>query len=65
MEMSKGNSLDSYVKQTKMLFFFFYKIREQEDRINPVWGLVPVGGRRMWGKGVWGEHGANTVHTCM
>jgi hypothetical protein len=30
MEMSQGNSLCSYIKQTIMSFFFFYKIREQE-----------------------------------
>jgi hypothetical protein len=37
MEMSQGNSLCSYLKQ-KCYFFFFYKIREQEGRIGPVWG---------------------------
>jgi hypothetical protein len=30
MEMSQENSLYSYFKQTKLSFFFFYKIREQE-----------------------------------
>jgi hypothetical protein len=30
MEMSQGNSLCSYFKQTKISFFFFYKIGEQE-----------------------------------
>jgi hypothetical protein len=46
--------------------FFFCKIREQEGRTGPVgeeewcrgggWvgALVPVGGGRMWGKGVGG-----------
>jgi hypothetical protein len=38
MEMSQGNSLHSYLKQTKMsFFFFFYKIREQEGGTGPVW----------------------------
>jgi hypothetical protein len=32
MEKSQGNSLYRYLKQTKMPFFFFYKIREQEAR---------------------------------
>jgi hypothetical protein len=54
MEMPQGNSLCSYLKQTKMTFFFCYKTGEQEDRTGPVWGLVPVGGR-MWAKGVEGN----------
>jgi hypothetical protein len=38
MEMSQGNSLCSYLKQTKMLFFsFFYKIREQQGVTGPAW----------------------------
>jgi hypothetical protein len=54
MEMSQGNSV-SYLKQAKMSFSFFYKIREQEGRTSPgrgggMGGLVPVGGRR--GKGI-------------
>jgi hypothetical protein len=35
MEMSQGNSPNSYLNQTKMSFFFFYKIREQEVRTGP------------------------------
>jgi hypothetical protein len=54
MEMSQGNSLYSYLQQTKMSFFFFYKIREQEGRRGPAWGLVPVADGRMQGKGVGG-----------
>jgi hypothetical protein len=38
MEMSQGNALCNYLKQTKMSVFFFYKIREQEGRTGPVWG---------------------------
>jgi hypothetical protein len=49
--MSQANSLYSYLKKTKMSFFF-YKIREQEGRIGPIWGLVPVGRGRMQGKGI-------------
>jgi hypothetical protein len=53
MEMSQGNPLYRYLKQTKMsFFFFFYKTREQEGRTGPVWGLVPVGVGRMWEKSV-------------
>jgi hypothetical protein len=55
--MPQGNSLCSYLKQTK---FFFYKIREQESGTGPVWGLLPVGVGRMCGKGVggriWGKY---------
>jgi hypothetical protein len=47
MEMSQGNFLCDYLKQTKMSFFFFYKIGEQVLSGE----LVPVGGGRMWGKG--------------
>jgi hypothetical protein len=61
MELSQGNSLGSYLylKQAKMSFFFFllYKIREQEDRTGPAWGLEGSGtnGRGWWrGKGVGG-----------
>jgi hypothetical protein len=43
MEMSQGNSMYSYLKQTKMLFFFFYKIREG--------GVIPVLGEEGVGKG--------------
>jgi hypothetical protein len=37
--MSQGNSLYIYLKQRKMFcfVFFFYKIREQEDRTGLVW----------------------------
>jgi hypothetical protein len=47
MEMSQGNSLCSYLKQTKnVTFFFYYKIRDQEGGTGPVGGgVVKVGGR--------------------
>jgi hypothetical protein len=45
MEMSQENSLCSYLKQTKMSFFSFYKIREQEAKqVLP--GRVGTSGRR-------------------
>jgi hypothetical protein len=37
MEISQGNSLCSYLKQTKISFFFFYKIREQKSRTGSAW----------------------------
>jgi hypothetical protein len=43
MEMSQGNYLCSYLKQTKISFFFFYKIGEQEGRAHPVWGIGTSG----------------------
>jgi hypothetical protein len=46
MEMSQGNFLCSYLKQTKMSFFFlFYKIREQKGRTDPILG---IGTNRRW-----------------
>jgi hypothetical protein len=50
MKMSQGNSLHRYLKQTKMSFFSFLKIGEQEGGTLPALGrLAPVGGRR-WKK---------------
>jgi hypothetical protein len=47
MEMSKGNSLFTSLKQARksFFFFFFYKIKGQNCRAGPVQGggrLVPV-----------------------
>jgi hypothetical protein len=55
MEMSQGNSLCSYLKQTKTPFLFFiYKIGEQVvEQVLPG-GLVPVGSGEKVGKGVGG-----------
>jgi hypothetical protein len=51
MKMSQEKPMYSYLKQTKMSFFFFYKIREQEGRIGPVWGLATNGRGENVGKG--------------
>jgi hypothetical protein len=37
MEMPQGNSLCSYLKQTKMSFFFFYKIGKQVGKTGTAW----------------------------
>jgi hypothetical protein len=37
MDISQGNSLFSYLKQTKMSIFFIYKTGEQEDGVGPAW----------------------------
>jgi hypothetical protein len=64
VEMSQGDSLYSYLKQTKMSLFFLYTIGEQKHRTSPAWG-VNTGGRGC-GEMVWeGEYGTNTVYTCM
>jgi hypothetical protein len=48
MGMPQGNS---YLKQTKMLSYFFYKIREQEGRTDPIsWGWYQLEGE---GCGKW------------
>jgi hypothetical protein len=44
MEMSQEYYLYSYLKQTKMSFFFFHKIGEQEGEAGPVW-VVGTSGR--------------------
>jgi hypothetical protein len=57
MEMSQGKSLDSYLKQTKMLFFFFlqnWRTGGQNSSCLGVQGGVPVEGEKMWGKDVGG-----------
>jgi hypothetical protein len=68
MEMSQGNSLHSYLKQTKCLFLFLqnWKI-EGWNRCCRGGGerLILVGGGRV-GERVWeGEYSLNTVYTCM
>jgi hypothetical protein len=48
MEMSQGNLLYSYLKQTKIPVVVFFKNGEQEGKTGPVWGwLVPVGEGRV------------------
>jgi hypothetical protein len=53
MEVSQGNSLYSYLEQTKMSAF---KIKLENRRVEQVLsgGLVSVGGGRMWKKGIRG-----------
>jgi hypothetical protein len=52
--MPQGNSLYSYLKQTKMSFFFFYIIGKPEGRTGPIWGIGTSRRGRMLGKGVGG-----------
>jgi hypothetical protein len=47
MEMSQGNSLYSYLKQTKMSFFFLFKVENRKAKQVLFEGLAPVGGRRI------------------
>jgi hypothetical protein len=54
MEVPQGNSLCSYLKQTKMSFFSFTKSENRRmEQVLPG-GLVSVGGGKRWGKGVGG-----------
>jgi hypothetical protein len=46
--------LYSYLTQTKMCFFFFFKNREQKGKADPVWGVGTSGRGKMKGKGVGG-----------
>jgi hypothetical protein len=56
MEMSQENSLYSYFKQTTFLLFLFLYIKSENERAEQVFSerLVPVEGRRVWGKCVGG-----------
>jgi hypothetical protein len=49
MEMSQRNSLCRYFKQ-KCHLFFSHKIREEEDRTGPVWGVGTSGKGKDLGK---------------
>jgi hypothetical protein len=66
MEVSQGNSLCSYFKQTKMSFFSssFFLIQKSENR-----RAVPRRVSTREGRGgemvKEGEYGANAVYTCM
>jgi hypothetical protein len=54
MEMSQGNSLCNYLKETKMSFFSFTKLENRRVEQVLLGGLAPVGGGKRWGKGVGG-----------
>jgi hypothetical protein len=49
MNMSQGNSLGSYLKQTKMSFFSFTKLENRRAEL-----VLPVGGGKRLKKGVGG-----------
>jgi hypothetical protein len=52
MEMSQGNSLYSYLKQTKMSFFLHLQSQKQEGRTGPSWGGIgTIGKGKEVGKG--------------
>jgi hypothetical protein len=51
MEMSQGNSMYSYLKETKCHFFPFTKSENRRSGQVLYGGLEPVGGGRMWGNG--------------
>jgi hypothetical protein len=51
MEMLQGNTLCSYDKQTKVSFFFIYKIEEQERETGLAWGFGTSGREEEVGKG--------------
>jgi hypothetical protein len=55
------------LNKQKCNFSFLLQIREQEGGTDPAWGAggtVGEGGEDR--EGAWeGEHGANTVYTCM
>jgi hypothetical protein len=52
MEMPQGNSLYSYLKQTKNVFFVSLNQRTEMLNRSCLVALVPVGVGKRWGKGV-------------
>jgi hypothetical protein len=42
----------------------YFKNREQEDKMGPVWGLASMGEGRM-GRGIGGECGGNSMYSCI
>jgi hypothetical protein len=52
MKISPGNSLYSYLKQTKMSFFSFTKLESRRAEQVLSGDLVPVEGERRWGESV-------------
>jgi hypothetical protein len=64
--MSQGNSLCSYLKLTKNVILFLYKVREQGDTTHPSW-RIGTSGR---GEGVGERHSKVTIvqilcsHVC-
>jgi hypothetical protein len=55
MKMLQGNTLCSYLKQTKVSLFFCTKLENKRVEQVLSGGLVPVvGGERMWEKGIGG-----------
>jgi hypothetical protein len=67
MEMSQGNSLCSYLKQTKMSFIFSFTKSENKkaEQVLPCRSWYQWEGRRD-GERVWeGEYSANTMYTCV
>jgi hypothetical protein len=64
MELLQGNSLCSYLKQTKNHFFFTYRLEEQEGGTGSASGVGMLEG----GRGeemVESEYSANTVNIRM
>jgi hypothetical protein len=53
MEMSQGNPLCSYLKQTKTSSYYFFFTKSENRRVEQALlaGLVPVGEGRRWGNG--------------
>jgi hypothetical protein len=50
MKMSQGNTLYSYLKQTK--YHIFYKNGQLEGRTDPVWGIGTSGRGEDMGRGL-------------
>jgi hypothetical protein len=75
METTQGNSLCSYLylKLAKiscfsyyLLWFFFYKVGEQERGAGSALGGGGTGGKgEVVGKGYKDKYGADNIYTCM
>jgi hypothetical protein len=64
MEMSKCNSVYSYLKQ-KCTFFFYTKTENRKAKQVLFGRLIPVGREGYKKRGLEGENGGNILYMCM
>jgi hypothetical protein len=63
--MSQANSLNSYLKQTKMSFFSLLQNQRTGGQNRSCLGVATSGRGGCGEREKEGDYGANTVHTCV